>query len=91
MILQFQAMQRRNVKGLPRKAPTVIAKRLKNRHLVLPDRPDSDSRYKKAINININIVIALQIDASAADMMHAMKDLVSTRGHSPARIRLTCK
>ena len=78
MILQFQAMQRRKVRNTPRRTSTAIVSRTK---MSEPNESGSDdekaAKKKKAI-FNINIVIALSVNATPEELMRSLKQLLYT-------------
>ena len=78
IILQFQAMQRRRVRNPSRRASTALVSRLKT---CVPNERGSDdekaAEKKKAI-LNINIVIALPLNATSEELMRSLKQLLYT-------------
>ena len=78
MILQFQAMQRRRGRNPSRRTSTALVSRLKT---WVPNERGSDdekaAEKKKAI-FNINIVIALPLNATPEELMRSLKQLLYT-------------
>ena len=78
MILQFQAMRRRRVRNIPRRASTAIVSRLKELEPKESGLSDEKVAEKKKAIVNINIVIALPVNATPEELMHSLKQLLYT-------------
>ena len=78
MILQFQAMQRRRIRNPPRRTSTAIVSRLKAREPKESRSDDEKAAKKKKPIININIVIALSVNATPEELMRSLKQLLYT-------------
>lgn len=78
MILQFQAMRRRRVRNIPRRTSTAIVSRLKELEPEESELIDEKVAEKKKAIVNINIVIALPINATPEELMHSLKQLLYT-------------
>ncbi len=78
MILQFQAMQRRKVRNPPRRTSTAIVSRLKAWEPKERGSDDEKAAEKKKASFNINIVIALPVNATPEELMHSLKQLLFT-------------
>lgn len=91
MILQFHSMHKRRVGCFPRRTFAILTRRLDDSHLASLDRPEKEARDEKFFSISINIVISLPVDASPAEMIHALKQLVSSPTYLPARSGLTIR
>lgn len=78
MVLQFQTMQRRRVRHAPRRPPTATVECSDNTEIQVPEQSVAGSKGNRTSNINlsISILITLPVDASPADMMYALKQLV---------------
>ena len=78
MILQFQAMRRQQVRNTPRRTSTAIISRLKELEPQGSESSDEKVAEKKKAIININIVIALPVNATPEELMHSLKQLLYT-------------
>ena len=78
MILQFQAMRRRRVRNVPRRTSTAMVGRLKGLELKESDLRDEKVAEKQKAIVNINIVIALPVNATPEELMHSLKQLLYT-------------
>ena len=78
MILQFQAMRRRRVRSIPRRTSTAIVSRLKELESKESELSDEKVAEKKKAIVNINIVIALPVNATPEELMHSLKQLLYT-------------
>lgn len=78
MILQFEAMQRRRARNSSRRTSTAIVSHLDELEPKesIPDGEKAVEK-KKAI-FNINIVIALPVNATPEELMHSLKQLLYT-------------
>ena len=78
MILQFQAMQRRRFRNPSRKTSTAIVSRLKASEPTESGSDDEKAAKKKKAIFNINIVIALSVNATPEELMRSLKQLLYT-------------
>ena len=78
MILQFQSMQRRKVRNSSRRTSTAIVNRLTTREPKERGLDDEKAIEKRKAIFNINIVIALSVNATPEELMHSLKQLLYT-------------
>ena len=78
MILQFQAMQRRKYRNPSRRTSTAIARRLKASESNQSGSDDQKEAKRKKAIFNINIVIALSVNATPEELMRSLKQLLYT-------------
>ena len=78
MILQFQTMQRRRARNVSRRTSTATASRLKELKPRESELGDEKAAEKKKSVVNINIVIALPVNATPEELLHSLKQLLYT-------------